>query len=94
MFISKIKGFKYPDMELVRWFFKNKLNTLKNVKVLEFYFYDINILRFKKHKYILIPKITKYINNFKKFIKKIKTKYFNNGRGGYMGTIKRVNICK
>nr|WP_257929435.1 hypothetical protein [Campylobacter lari]MCR6529220.1 hypothetical protein [Campylobacter lari] len=36
MFINKIKGFKYPDMELVRWFFKNKLDTLKNAKVLEF----------------------------------------------------------
>ncbi|WP_229238447.1 class I SAM-dependent methyltransferase [Campylobacter volucris] len=36
MFINKIKGFKYPDMELVRWFFKNKLDTLANAKVLEF----------------------------------------------------------
>lgn len=35
MFINKIKGFKYPDMELVRWFFKNKLDALKNAKVLE-----------------------------------------------------------
>ena len=36
MFISKIKGFKYPDMDLVRWFFKNHLYGLKNAKVLEF----------------------------------------------------------
>ncbi|MCR6594974.1 class I SAM-dependent methyltransferase [Campylobacter insulaenigrae] len=36
MFISQIKGFKYPDMELVRWFFKKQLNNLANAKVLEF----------------------------------------------------------
>ncbi|MGH2328184.1 class I SAM-dependent methyltransferase [Campylobacter taeniopygiae] len=36
MFIKEIKGFKYPDIELARWFFKNKLNDLKDGKVLEF----------------------------------------------------------
>lgn len=33
-FISNLKGFKYPDGELVRYFFKNNLN-LKSLKVLE-----------------------------------------------------------
>lgn len=36
MFVGKAKGFKYPDVELVRWFFKHKMNELKNKKVLEF----------------------------------------------------------
>lgn len=36
MFINKIKGFKYPDIDLVRWFFKSNLDTLQNAKVLEF----------------------------------------------------------
>ena len=35
MFISKIRGFKYPDIDLVRWFFKNHLDHLHNAKVLE-----------------------------------------------------------
>ena len=33
-YISNLKGFKYPDGELVRYFFKNNLN-LKSLKVLE-----------------------------------------------------------
>lgn len=33
-FISNLKGFKYPDGELVRYFFKNNLN-LRSLKVLE-----------------------------------------------------------
>ena len=36
MLISKIKGFKYPDAELVRWFFKNKIYEISTKKVLEF----------------------------------------------------------
>ena len=36
MFVGKVKGFKYPDVELVRWFFKSHLNELKDKKVLEF----------------------------------------------------------
>lgn len=36
MFLKDIKGFKYPDIELVRWFFKAGLDKLKNAKVLEF----------------------------------------------------------
>jgi len=35
MIVSKIKGFKYPDVELVRWFFKEGLDKFKG-KVLEF----------------------------------------------------------
>ncbi|WP_276882091.1 hypothetical protein [Campylobacter cuniculorum] len=36
MIIKKLKGFKYPDIELVRWFFKSGLYKLQNEKVLEF----------------------------------------------------------
>ncbi len=33
--LKSIKGFKYPDIELVRWFFKSNLSELAHKKVLE-----------------------------------------------------------
>lgn len=36
MLIKKLKGFKYPDVELVRWFFKSEIYKIKKKKVLEF----------------------------------------------------------
>ena len=33
--LKSIKGFKYPDIELVRWFFKSNLGELAHKKVLE-----------------------------------------------------------
>lgn len=34
--VKNLKGFKYPDIELVRWFFKRNLGEEKAKKVLEF----------------------------------------------------------
>lgn len=36
MLVKKLRGFKYPDVELVRWFFKNEIYKVKKKKVLEF----------------------------------------------------------
>lgn len=35
MFIKKIRGLKYPDVEIVRWFFKSKIYESPKRKVLE-----------------------------------------------------------
>ena len=36
MLVKKLRGFKYPDVELVRWFFKHEIHKVKRKKVLEF----------------------------------------------------------
>ncbi|WP_259443238.1 class I SAM-dependent methyltransferase [Campylobacter peloridis] len=84
MFLSKIKGFKYPDMELVRWFFKNKLDSFKNLKVLEFASHNGNNLSlFANYGYECIGvELDKqnYENanyNFKEIYKYDKFKFFN-----------------
>ncbi|WP_262406510.1 methyltransferase domain-containing protein [Campylobacter subantarcticus] len=84
MFINKIKGFKYPDMELVRWFFKNKLNTLKNAKVLEFASHNGNNLSlFANYDYECIGvELSKQnhenaIYNFKEIMQHQKASFFN-----------------
>ncbi|WP_250322658.1 class I SAM-dependent methyltransferase [Campylobacter lari] len=84
MFINKIKGFKYPDMELVRWFFKNKLDTLKNAKVLEFASHNGNNLSlFANYDYECIGvELSKQnhenaIYNFKEIMHYQKASFFN-----------------
>ncbi|WP_291949952.1 class I SAM-dependent methyltransferase [Campylobacter sp.] len=84
MFISQIKGFKYPDMELVRWFFKNKLDTLKNLKVLEFASHNGNNLSlFANYNYECIGVELDKKNfdnanyNFKEVLKYDKFKFYN-----------------
>ncbi|EPC6291722.1 class I SAM-dependent methyltransferase [Campylobacter lari] len=84
MFINKIKGFKYPDMELVRWFFKNKLDTLENAKVLEFASHNGNNLSlFANYNYECIGvELSKQnhenaIYNFKEIMHYQKASFFN-----------------
>ncbi|MCV3463033.1 class I SAM-dependent methyltransferase [Campylobacter sp. FU_497] len=84
MFINKIKGFKYPDMELVRWFFKNKLDALKNAKVLEFASHNGNNLSlFANYDYECIGvELSKQnhenaIYNFKEIMRYQKANFFN-----------------
>ncbi|HIA7122058.1 TPA: class I SAM-dependent methyltransferase [Campylobacter lari] len=84
MFINKIKGFKYPDMELVRLFFKNKLDTLENAKVLEFASHNGNNLSlFANYDYECIGvELSKQnhenaIYNFKEIMHYQKASFFN-----------------
>ncbi|EAI9960915.1 class I SAM-dependent methyltransferase [Campylobacter coli] len=36
MYIKELKGLKFPDNAIIKFFFKNQLHTLQNQKVLEF----------------------------------------------------------
>ena len=36
MYIKELKGLKFPDNAIIKFFFKNKLHTFENKKVLEF----------------------------------------------------------
>ncbi|EAL3938985.1 class I SAM-dependent methyltransferase [Campylobacter lari] len=71
-------------MELVRWFFKNKLNTLKNAKVLEFASHNGNNLSlFANYDYECIGvELSKQnhenaIYNFKEIMQHQKASFFN-----------------
>ncbi|VEJ07657.1 putative flagellin modification protein FlmE [Campylobacter lari] len=98
MFINKIKGFKYPDMELVRWFFKNKLDTLKNAKVLEFASHNGNNLSlFANYDYECIGvELSKQnhenaIYNFKEIMHYKKASFFNENMLNFAKNYQNIN---
>lgn len=98
MFIKNLKGFKYPDMEIVRWFFKNKLDTLKNEKVLEFASHNGNNLNlFANYDYeCLGVELSKehYENakyNFDGILKYKKFKFFNENMLDFAKNYKNLN---
>ncbi|CAM4132930.1 class I SAM-dependent methyltransferase [Campylobacter armoricus] len=98
MFINKIKGFKYPDMELVRWFFKNKLDSLKNAKVLEFASHNGNNLSlFANYDYECIGvELSKQnhenaIYNFNNIMHYKKARFFNENMLDFAKNHKGIN---
>ncbi|WP_236103505.1 class I SAM-dependent methyltransferase [Campylobacter armoricus] len=98
MFINKIKGFKYPDMELVRWFFKNKLDSLKNAKVLEFASHNGNNLSlFANYDYECIGvELSKQnhenaIYNFNNIMHYKKARFFNENMLDFAKNHKDIN---
>ncbi len=97
MFINKIKGFKYPDIDLVRWFFKNNLDTLQNAKVLEFASHNGNNLSlFANYGYNCIgveldrKNYENAIYNFQKIMKYKKFQFYNQNMLDFAKTSKNI----
>ncbi|WP_243833022.1 class I SAM-dependent methyltransferase [Campylobacter sp. US42a] len=98
MFISKIKGFKYPDIDLVRWFFKNNLDKLQNAKVLEFASHNGNNLSlFANYNYHCIgveldqKNYENAIYNFRKIMKYNKFEFYNENMLDFATNFKNLN---
>ncbi|EOI0588704.1 class I SAM-dependent methyltransferase, partial [Campylobacter jejuni] len=98
MFINQIKGFKYPDMDLIRWFFKKNLDKLHNAKVLEFASHNGNNLSlFANYNYYYTgveldqKNYENAIYNFKKIMKYNKFKFYNENMLYFATNFKNLN---
>lgn len=98
MFINQIKGFKYPDMDLIRWFFKKNLDKLHNAKVLEFASHNGNNLSlFANYNYYCTgveldqKNYENAIYNFKKIMKYNKFKFYNENMLDFATNFKNLN---